>query len=294
MINENIRKYRKEKGLSQEELAVRLHVVRQTVSKWEKGLSVPDADVLIKMAELLEIPVSKLLGVEVDDKKINDLTEELARLNEELARRKQKEILSEHANKKRNQILFLSFLAMVVALFVKNEIVSILLTGGCILIASIILYRNLALLTSITTNDLKLKPLRATTIFNIIILLIAILSSILIGLDIISFTENSEKMFAMLLISSVMIFCGIISPKLPFSRHTGLRLPWTVQDEETWNLAHQILGYISLPLAFLYLAATWTITNFEIVTGIVMITWIGIPGIISYVFFWKKMHGKLI
>lgn len=98
----------------------------------------------------------------------------------------------------------------------------------------------------------------------------------------------------MLLISNVMIFGGIISPKLPFSRHTGLRLPWTVRDEETWNLAHQIIGYISLPLALLYLAATWTITNFEIVTGVAMLTWIGIPGLISYIFFWKKMHGKLL
>ena len=62
MLQENIRKYRKEKNMSQEELAVRLHVVRQTVSKWENGLSVPDADILMQMAELLEVPVSKLLG----------------------------------------------------------------------------------------------------------------------------------------------------------------------------------------------------------------------------------------
>lgn len=47
MINDNIRRYRKEKGLSQEEMTVRLHVVRQTVSKWENGKSVPDAEVLI-------------------------------------------------------------------------------------------------------------------------------------------------------------------------------------------------------------------------------------------------------
>lgn len=129
MINENIRKCRKEKGISQEELAVRLHVVRQTVSKWEKGLSVPDADVLIKMAELLDVPVSKLLGVEVENKTTNDITEELARLNEELAQRKQKEILTEQANNKRNQILFLSFLSMIAALIVRNEIISILLVG---------------------------------------------------------------------------------------------------------------------------------------------------------------------
>ena len=88
MLNDNIRKYRKEKGFSQEETAVRLHVVRQTVSKWENGISVPDAEVLIDMAELFDVPVSKLLGIEVEQNNTEDLTAELSRLNEELARKR--------------------------------------------------------------------------------------------------------------------------------------------------------------------------------------------------------------
>lgn len=67
MFAENLRILRKQKGLSQEELAERLHVVRQTVSKWEKGLSVPDADLLIRIAEVLETSVSTLLGDRVED-----------------------------------------------------------------------------------------------------------------------------------------------------------------------------------------------------------------------------------
>ena len=62
MLNENIKRLRNAKGLSQEELAVKLNVVRQTVSKWEQGLSVPDADLLIKLSEAFETPVSTLLG----------------------------------------------------------------------------------------------------------------------------------------------------------------------------------------------------------------------------------------
>lgn len=58
MLNENIRTIRKSKGLSQEELAVKLNVVRQTISKWEQGLSVPDSDMLIAISEALETPVS--------------------------------------------------------------------------------------------------------------------------------------------------------------------------------------------------------------------------------------------
>lgn len=61
MFGENLKKLRKEKGLSQQEVALRLHVVRQTVSKWEQGLSVPDADLLVKLADVLETDVSHLL-----------------------------------------------------------------------------------------------------------------------------------------------------------------------------------------------------------------------------------------
>jgi len=66
MFGENLRILRKEKGLSQEELASRLHVVRQTISKWEKGVSVPDAELLVCLSEILETPVSVLLGDSVE------------------------------------------------------------------------------------------------------------------------------------------------------------------------------------------------------------------------------------
>lgn len=67
MFQENLRLKRKERGLSQEELASRLHVVRQTISKWEKGQSVPDAEQLIKLAVILETTVSELLGTQVEN-----------------------------------------------------------------------------------------------------------------------------------------------------------------------------------------------------------------------------------
>ena len=73
MLNENIKSIRKSKGLSQEELAVKLNVVRQTISKWEQGLSVPDSDMLISISEVLETPVSTLLGETISESKAADL-----------------------------------------------------------------------------------------------------------------------------------------------------------------------------------------------------------------------------
>ncbi len=91
MLNENIKAIRKSKGLSQEELAVRLNVVRQTISKWEQGLSVPDSDMLISISDALETPVSTLLGETVAETKADDLkviTEKLEIINLQLAQRK--------------------------------------------------------------------------------------------------------------------------------------------------------------------------------------------------------------
>lgn len=86
MLQENLRAYRKEKGLSQEELAIRLHVVRQTVSKWEKGLSVPDADALLRIAEIFEVPVDALLGAKpARGAEPGEVALQLARINEQLA-----------------------------------------------------------------------------------------------------------------------------------------------------------------------------------------------------------------
>ena len=90
MLRENIKTIRKSKGLSQQELAVKLNVVRQTISKWEQGLSVPDADMLISLSEALETPVSILLGetvMEPEADAIKAISEKLEIINLQLAQR---------------------------------------------------------------------------------------------------------------------------------------------------------------------------------------------------------------
>ena len=91
MLNENLKAIRLSKGLSQQELAVKLNVVRQTISKWEKGLSVPDADMLIALSEAFDTPVSILLGETVSEAKADSLkaiSEKLEVINLQLAQRK--------------------------------------------------------------------------------------------------------------------------------------------------------------------------------------------------------------
>ena len=86
MLSENLKAVRKAKGYTQEELAIKLNVVRQTVSKWEKGLSVPDADVLSRIADVLDTKVSVLLGGSVkEEANTNAVAEQLAKISEQLA-----------------------------------------------------------------------------------------------------------------------------------------------------------------------------------------------------------------
>lgn len=90
MLNENIKRLRKSKGLSQEELAIKLNVVRQTVSKWENGLSVPDSSMLISLADELDTSVSILLGEEIQEVGSDDLktiSEKLEIINLQLAKK---------------------------------------------------------------------------------------------------------------------------------------------------------------------------------------------------------------
>ena len=120
MLNENIKAIRKSKGLSQEELAVKLNVVRQTISKWEQGLSVPDSDMLISISEALETPVSTLLGETVAEAEADDLkaiSEKLEVINLQLAQRKT-------ARRKMLHWLFISLCAVIVIIFAALMVLS--------------------------------------------------------------------------------------------------------------------------------------------------------------------------
>ena len=120
MLNENIKALRKSKGLSQQDLADTLNVVRQTVSKWEQGLSVPDSDLLIALSEALETPVSTLLGetlAESEADEVKVLAEKLEVINLQFARRKAF---------RRNALhwLLIAFCALIVAVFAALAVVS--------------------------------------------------------------------------------------------------------------------------------------------------------------------------
>ena len=84
MFAENLKKIRKDKGYTQETLAEKLNVVRQTVSKWEKGLSLPDVDMLSKIVNVLETDVNILLDGQITTTDQSEIVKQLAKINEQL------------------------------------------------------------------------------------------------------------------------------------------------------------------------------------------------------------------
>ena len=85
MFGDNLKTIRKAKGFTQEELAIKINVVRQTVSKWEKGLSVPDVDILNRIADVLEVSVSELLGADFKtEENRNEIAEQLSKISEQM------------------------------------------------------------------------------------------------------------------------------------------------------------------------------------------------------------------
>jgi len=114
MLKDNLKTLRKNKGLSQEELSIKLNVVRQTISKWETGLSVPDAEMLVTISELFETPVSEILGESIEEKEINDLkviSEKLEVINEQLS-------ISQKQKRKRNFIFWIITDIFLILLFI--------------------------------------------------------------------------------------------------------------------------------------------------------------------------------
>ena len=108
MFSDNLKTIRKAKGYTQEELAIKVNVVRQTVSKWEKGFSVPDADVLSHIAEVLEVSVSELLGADIkQEDSNNEVAEQLAKISEQLA-------IKNRRSKKIWKIIGITLLAIIV------------------------------------------------------------------------------------------------------------------------------------------------------------------------------------
>ena len=179
-------------------------------------------------------------------------------------------------------IILLTFGVLLTALLIQNEIIRLVVSAIVTLVIVIIFYRNLELLSRTLDPDADIKIIRLSTIIDSILVAVVFGLVYLIKINVIHLSDDQEEMLAAFIVVIVMVVLGMIAPRLPYNRHTGLRLPWTMADEKSWNVAHKCLGIISVPLAIIYLAIALHTKQTGTLTLVVVLLWIGIPGVLSF------------
>lgn len=144
-------------------------------------------------------------------------------------------------------------------------------------------------ISNLSEGNPKIKTMRFLNRLGIIVFVTCYILSILPSTkNLLNLKDNN--MAAVTLSSILIMVIGNSAPKIPFNRYLGLRLPWTIRDEDTWKLAHKILGYISFPIAIAMFISAFFF-KIEISSTICILAWIIIPGAYSFIFYYRKMKG---
>ena len=188
-------------------------------------------------------------------------------------------------------ILFLitSLIILIGGFMVKESNLTISIIGAVVIFTLIIFDVNAPKIANLSEGNVKIKTMRTLNRLTILIIIIGCMFSILSPIKS-SLDPKTNEILLVGLCSIFIMFFGNLAPKIPFNRYMGLRLPWTVRDEDTWRVAHRILGYVSFPIGIMMFVLSFFFKiETIVVTGI--LTWIILPSIYSLVFYYKKIKG---
>ncbi|MCX0379217.1 SdpI family protein [Clostridium perfringens] len=188
-------------------------------------------------------------------------------------------------------ILFLitSLIILIGGFMAKESNLTISIIGVVVIFTLIIFDVNAPKIANLSEENVKIKTMRTLNRLTILIIIIGCIFSILSPIKS-SLDPKTNEILLVGLCSIFIMFFGNLAPKIPFNRYMGLRLPWTVRDEDTWRVAHRILGYVSFPIGIvMFVLSFFFKIETIVVTGI--LTWIIIPSIYSLVFYYKKIKG---
>lgn len=188
--------------------------------------------------------------------------------------------------------LILSILILILGfLFPENNLAAIFVLV-LIIILLVVFDIQAAKITKLSEDNPKVKTVRS---INRMIIGVIIICSLFIALspNKNAFSNKTNELIIVGLISIFIMAFGNVSPKIPFNRYLGLRLPWTIRDEETWKIAHKILGYVSFPIAIIQFILVFYFSTDIVMTSSIL-TWIIIPGLYSLWFYYKKMKNSVL
>ena len=186
--------------------------------------------------------------------------------------------------------MIISIAILGIGLFAENTFKSSLLIGIVAVIALFLFDIYTPKIANLPASHEKIKTMRKLNRFSLVFI---VLCFSLIGwapeFDILA--HDNTGLFGTAIAILVIAVIGTAAPKIPFNRYMGLRLPWTIRDEETWNIAHKILGYITYPIIALILIGS-LFGNPETYIKFSILTWIAIPGIYSAWFYYQKFRKQ--
>lgn len=185
--------------------------------------------------------------------------------------------------------LITSLIILIGGFMVKESNLTISIIGAVVIFTLIIFDLNAPKIAKLSEGNVKIKTMRTLNRLTILIIIIGCMFSILSPIKS-SLDPKTNEILLVGLCSIFIMFFGNLAPKIPFNRYMGLRLPWTVRDEDTWRVAHRILGYVSFPIGIgMFVLSFFFKSETIVVTGI--LTWIIIPSIYSLVFYYRKIKG---
>ena len=187
----------------------------------------------------------------------------------------------------RSLFLVTSLLLLTLGFVIPNSNIVAAIIGSLAIISLVVFDIQAGKITKLSENNPKVKTTRFLNRLTMFIVAICSIFTILSPIKNL-FTPKTNELLLVGLVSVFIMIFGNLSHKIPFNRYLGLRLPWTIRDEDTWKVAHKILGYLSFPVAI----SLFTFSFFfkiELVATISILTWILIPGIYSLLFYYKKI-----
>ena len=186
-------------------------------------------------------------------------------------------------------LLITSFLMLIAGFIMPNGDVTISIFATLAIVSLVVLDIKAPKIVKLSEDNPKIKTFRFLNMLSLFVFILISIFAALSPNNEISITEDNKTLVIGLISVFIMIF-GNLSPKIPFNRYLGLRLPWTIRDEDTWRVAHRLLGYLSFPIAILMFIMSFFFDG-DMVGSMWVLAWFIIPSVYSFIFYYKKIKG---
>lgn len=194
-------------------------------------------------------------------------------------------------NYSRVQVSFavISLVILGLGIFGPNTDSISLIAGILALIALIIFDFYTPQIADLSPDNPKVKTMRRLNRFSMVLVVIGF--SIINWLPGTIMDSQTDGLTGTVIAVMLMAVIGNVAPKIPFNRYMGLRLPWTIRDEDTWKVAHKLLGYITFPIVLILILGS-LLGDTQSFIQYSILAWIGIPGLYSGWFYYMRLSGK--